>query len=139
MNLKYSDERDLFARYLVDMSYDGRNSVRNLKWIHRNYARFIFGTSFETFSSYLDYENNPLDDVELPLYLIEGLWRMVNVPRTLDRLSDDLVRKLNSAKYTRGRHGYTRRRESVLWYPDYDIDELSVPQPDCEPEEIRLL
>ncbi len=60
-------------RLLVDMLYDGRNSTRNLNWIHRNYVRHLFDVTQETFSSYLDVENEPLDDVKIPTYIVIGL------------------------------------------------------------------
>ena len=139
MNVKHSDERDLFARYLVAMTYEGRNSVRNLKWVNEKFAKYIHGTSFESFSSYLDIESNPHENVELPLYIIEGLWMMVNVPRTLDRLSDDLVRKLASSKYTAGRHGCVCRKGSVLLYPDRNSDDSPTTRSESDPEKIYSL
>ncbi|NBJ06815.1 hypothetical protein D1647_11600 [Alistipes sp. Z76] len=36
-------------RLPVDMLYDGRNSTRNLHWIHRNYVRHLFDVTQERF------------------------------------------------------------------------------------------
>lgn len=104
---KFLRTRKVIARLLVAMLYDGRYSTRNLGWIYRNYAGPLLGVSFETFSSYLDYDDDPLDDAGLPLYLIDGLWRLVNVPRTVDSLPADLLRRL--ARMGDVKVGYVRK------------------------------
>lgn len=54
MTNKFSAERKAAARLLVDMLYERRSSTRNLRWIYNRYAKYLFGVSFPTFSSYLD-------------------------------------------------------------------------------------
>ena len=97
-------------RLPVDMLYDGRNSTRNLNWIHRNYVRHLFDVTQETFSSYLDVENEPFDGVKIPAYIVIGLWEMVKVPRSANRLPEDLRRRLASAECRRARYARARRR-----------------------------
>ncbi len=100
----------MIARLLVAMLYDGRYSARNLGWIYRNYAGPLLGVSFETFSSYLDDGDDPLDDVDMPPYLIVGLWLLVNVPRTTGSLPADLLRRMSRMRHVKA--GYVRHREA---------------------------
>lgn len=106
----------MIARLLVVMLYDGRYSARNLGWIYRNYAGPLLGVSFETFSSYLDDEDDPSGDGELPRYLVAGLWLLVNVPRMTDSLPADLLRRMSRMRHVKA--GYARRRASEV--PEWD-------------------
>lgn len=103
MTDKFSDERKAIARLLVAMLYEGRYSARNLGWIYNRYGKYLSGVSFESFSSYLDSENDPLDDVRIPPYIVVGLWEMVNVPRCTCRIPEALRRRLASASYSKSR------------------------------------
>ncbi len=103
MTNKFSSERKAVARLLVDMLYERRSSTRNLRWIYNRYAKYLFGVSFETFSSYLDRDNDPLDDVELPPYIVLGLWAMVNVPCGEHRYPAELRRLLSRPRYAKSR------------------------------------
>lgn len=113
---KFLKTRKMIARLLVVMLYDGRYFARNLGWIYRNYAGPLLGVSFETFSSYLDYDGDPLDDDDLPRYLIVGLWLLVNVPRTTGALPADLLRRMSRMRHVKA--GYARRRASAV--PEWD-------------------
>lgn len=103
MTNKFSSERKAVARLLVDMLYERRSSTRNLRWIYSRYAKYLFGVSFETFSSYLDRDNDPLDVVELPPYIVLGLWAMVNVPCGEHRYPAELRRLLSRPRYAKSK------------------------------------
>lgn len=103
----YLKRHKLIARLLVDMLYEGRNSIRNLTWIYHNYARDILGVRFDTFSSYLDRGNDPFDDTELPPHIVAGLWELVKVPRDTVRLPEDLQRRITRMRYVK--IGYDRK------------------------------
>ena len=117
MTSKLLDVRKAAARLLVNMLYQSRYSTRNLGWIYCHYAKYLFCVSFETFSSYLDYENEPLDDVEIPTYIVIGLWELIHVPRCADRLPDELRRMLSSMNYVKAHCDYAEDRKTMLWIP----------------------
>ncbi len=134
MTSKLLDVRKAVVRLLVCMLYEGRYSTRNLGWIYRCYVSHLFGVSFETFSSYLDAENDPLDDVEIPTYIVVGLWALVNTPRDTDRLPEDLRRVLASASYVKTRCVRTRDAESALPLPCDEETEMNSRRSEDEKE-----
>lgn len=91
---KYMRWRKLIARTLVAMLTDSNDPHRNKQWIYDHYGVYLLGVDYDTFLNYLDDEEDPLRDLELPSYILIGLWLLVNLPMGFTQIPKKLAQKL---------------------------------------------
>lgn len=69
-NLKW---RILIARVLDYFHFEEGNSARNHKRVYEVFAKFLLGTSYDTFLNYLNREKYDISDLKLPSYIVAAL------------------------------------------------------------------
>lgn len=101
-NTNYLKRRKKIARLLVDMLYEGRNSKCNIAWIYDRYGQYLLGVDIDTFHSYLAADEAELSDVDVPPYIVVGLWMLVNIPMAVHDIPAMLRRRMREAEVMNG-------------------------------------
>ena len=88
--------RKMIARMLVKMEYEPHNSRRNFRHVYEKFG-MIVGVEEDTFLGYTYEDLEDLSDVEMPWYVKQGLWQMVQLSHEKERpMPPELLRRLNT-------------------------------------------
>lgn len=83
---KHLKWRILIARTLKMFYFENENSSRNLKRVFEAFGKFLLGTTYDTFLSYLNKEKYDISDLKLPPYIVTALGLLDDLRVTCERL-----------------------------------------------------
>lgn len=83
---KHLKWRILIARILKSFYFENENSSRNLKRVFESFGRYLLGTTYDTFLSYLNKEKYDLSDLKLPSFIVTALGLLDDLRITCDHL-----------------------------------------------------
>lgn len=83
---KHLKWRILIARTLKMFYFENENSSRNLKRVFEAFGKFLLGTTYDTFLSYLNKEKYDISDLKLPSYIVTALSLLDDLRVTCEHL-----------------------------------------------------
>lgn len=78
--------RILLARTLKSFYFESENSSRNLKRIFEVFGRYLLGTTYDTFLTYLNKDKYDLSNLRLPSWIVAALGLLDDLRITCERL-----------------------------------------------------
>ena len=78
--------RILIARALKSFHFESENANRNLKRVFEVFGKYLLGTTYDTFLTYLNKEKYDISELKLPPYILIALKLLDAIRLTCDRL-----------------------------------------------------
>lgn len=78
--------RVLIARTLKESFFEAENAARNCRRIFDCYARYLLGTTYDTFLCYLKESRYAVADRKLPIYIVTTLALLEDMRTVCERL-----------------------------------------------------